>query len=106
MGEKEEEEAEEEAEEEEEENEGLFKRQKWDRTVSFTGTVSFTEPFAASKPDLVSIDRPATTGGARQLSSSWEKGGEGGWLRVLDTGGEKGLHGRYNVGPGGVHGRC
>ena len=37
MGKEEEEEAEEEeAEEEEEENEGLFKRQKWDRTVSFT----------------------------------------------------------------------
>ena len=52
MGEKEEEEAE----EEEEENEGLFLRQKWDRTVSFTS------PFAASKPDLVRIDRPATTG--------------------------------------------
>jgi hypothetical protein len=29
-------EEEEEAEEEEEENEGLFLRQKWDRTVSFT----------------------------------------------------------------------
>ena len=57
MGKKEEEEAE----EEEEENEGLFLRQKWDRTVSFTS------PFAASKPDLVSIDRPATTGGARRL---------------------------------------
>ena len=87
MGKEEEEEAEEEEaeeeeaeeEEEEEENEGLFLRQKWDRTVSFT------EPFAASKPDLVSIDHPPLLE-ALDVSFVGERRGR----RVVEgTGGEK-----------------